>query len=454
MPDNPKIFIAYCRDNKNKADEIDNDFKKVGISLTRDIRDAEQKTNLKEYLSSVRVQDYMLMLISDSFLKSVSCMFELLEVFKEKGFKNRILQIILGNADIFTLKGKLSYIQFWENEYAELSILARNSSPKNLGAITNKLKELDFLCKQIGEFLEFLSNELSVSFPLLKMKNYKHILDFVDYSDSSKKEELLRITSIEDEEVQDIAIEEYIETYPDHADGYFVKGYIDYDRKKYLKSIRSYTKALEINPKDSQVYYRRGNVYRAKGEIDKAIGDYSKVLEINSKDSQAYYSRGNAFKAKEEIENAIDDYTRALEINPIDVRAYNSRGNAFMVKGEMENAIEDYTRALEINSKNSEVYFNRGNAFKAKGELEKAIGDYTKALELNPENVDAYYHRGNIFSAKGVLEKAIADYTIALEINPKFTPAYYCRGLAFRSKGEKEKARHDRKKYVMLKGAK
>lgn len=238
MYTNPKIFLSYSWKDKAKADEIDNDFKDVGILMTRDIRDTKFKTNLKEYMRGVRSHDYMLMLVSDSFLKSVNCMYEVLEIFKEKNYKERILQIILNNAKIKDVSSRLDYIQFWENQEKLLNDKAKNSSLKNLGAIADDLQQIDFISNHIGEFLEFLSDELYVTFEELKRTNYKSILSFINYSNSARMDELICISSNENENKHDMVISGFAVKYNEVTEGYYTKAKIETRRKNYLKRKR------------------------------------------------------------------------------------------------------------------------------------------------------------------------------------------------------------------------
>jgi len=344
MSDNPRIFLSYSWRNKEKA----NDFKGVGITLTRDIRDTQYKTDLKEYMRSVRDHDYMLILISDYFLRSVNCMFEVMEIFKEKEFNKRVLQIILDDANIYTAKGRLSYIHYWEKEQCDLNCLIKSGDLKNLGSIFKDLKQLDNICSNIGEFLEFLANELTIPFTDLKNQNYKFILGFIGYSNSSKKEELMQIISIKDEEKQDIALEEYLEVNRELSDGYFVQGFVNQNRNSHLKAIRSYNRAIELNPENALAYYNRANGFSIKGRLGKALDDYTKAIELNPEDSVVYNNRGTFFYNEGELEKALEDYTKAIKLNPEYASAYFNRCKAFQEKGELENAERDKKKYEEL----------------------------------------------------------------------------------------------------------
>jgi len=46
-------------------------------------------------------------------------------------------------------------------------------------------------------------------------------------------------------------------------------------------SIKSYTKTIELNPKDAEAYYNRGLAYKKKGNLKQSQADYEKAVELN-----------------------------------------------------------------------------------------------------------------------------------------------------------------------------
>jgi len=237
---------------------------------------------------------------------------------------------------------------------------------------------------------------------------------------------------------------------PESNIGYFAKGNIEKDQKRYDEAIKSYTKAIEIYPKDSWSYTNRGNAHYVKGNPKSALADYDRAIELDPKSVKAYTNRGNAHYVKGNLESAVADYSKAIELDPKDAIAYNNRGIAYKIKGDLESALADYTKSIELDPKYAEAYSNRGNAYKIKGDIEKAIVDYTKSIELNPHYADAYNNRGSAYKDKGELDLAIADCNKAIELNPKYANAYNNRGIAYKNKGEIEQAIVDYTKSIEL----
>ena len=142
----PTIFLSYAWKNKEHADEIDDHFKAMGITLIRDIRDVSYKISLKEFMQRIGETDYALMLINDEFLSSENCMYEVLELMRDRQFKKKILQVILPNAKVFDTKYKIDKIKYWQDEKQTLENQSGKIDRKYAVGITEELKHYENIC--------------------------------------------------------------------------------------------------------------------------------------------------------------------------------------------------------------------------------------------------------------------------------------------------------------------
>lgn len=158
------IFLSYSWSNDDIANSLDILFTTKNIQLKRDKRDIEYKQSIKKFMQEVRQSDYCLMIISDEYLKSINCMYEVLEFIKDTNFKERILPLIHENSDIFNIEGKTKYIKYWESKYNETQKLLLDVEELNRIEITEELKKLENIKRGVGEFLSIISDMNNIIF--------------------------------------------------------------------------------------------------------------------------------------------------------------------------------------------------------------------------------------------------------------------------------------------------
>ena len=201
-----RIFISYSWANIDIANIIDEDFQKLGYTLTRDERDIKYKDSIKEFMQQIGKHDFAIMLISDSYLKSENCMYEVMEVMRDRGYKKKILMIVLKDydkkfyknyeklmaesgdfkalkigADIYSTSGRIDYIKYWEqreNQMAEE--ISRIQNDINKIQPLNELKRIKNISNNIGDFLEGINDWKAVSLQSLKETNYDEIISCIE----------------------------------------------------------------------------------------------------------------------------------------------------------------------------------------------------------------------------------------------------------------------------------
>jgi tetratricopeptide (TPR) repeat protein len=129
-------------------------------------------------------------------------------------------------------------------------------------------------------------------------------------------------------------------------------------------------------------FSRRGVAKEKKGDLVGAIADYSKAIDLDPKDTIAYFNRGGAKQMKGDLDGAIADYSKAIDLNPKYAIAYSNRGVAKKTKGDLDGAIADFTKAIDLDPKDPDIYQNRGNAKVAKRDLAGADADFAQAAKL------------------------------------------------------------------------
>ena len=140
MGKNVTIFLSYAWENKDIADQIDEALNTFEVSVTRDIRDLKHLDNIFDFMKGIRSHNYAILVISEEYLTSKNCMFEALELIINEKYDEKLLPVLTPSCDIFSAKGRLKYIHFWESVFAEI-----NGEIKNLDSVAHTHKILEEL---------------------------------------------------------------------------------------------------------------------------------------------------------------------------------------------------------------------------------------------------------------------------------------------------------------------
>jgi hypothetical protein len=172
MSDEKKIFLSYSHKNMSLASEIDSALHIRGITVTRDIRDVKCSQCFKEFMRSVGSHDIVLMLISDYYLKSQACMFEVIETMKESDYKEKITTIV--NDDVcFDLKG-ITYLKYWEEKRQLIEEAIKGHSREEIKPLIEEMDEIILIKNNIMEFIATIRDLKYIPFKELN-KQYKEL---------------------------------------------------------------------------------------------------------------------------------------------------------------------------------------------------------------------------------------------------------------------------------------
>lgn len=177
-----QIFLSYCQKDKDIADLIESELTpliKNKAKISRDIRDVEYHGSFKNFMQSIEKHDFVIMLISDNYLKSRNCMFEVSEAVKDKDYARKIVYIILKDEDIkyykdrsdskiganiYSVINQAVYNKYWQKQMQDLK--AEIDTIQDLTYATNLINEQKMLRRissDIPEFMEFLRDCKSLS---------------------------------------------------------------------------------------------------------------------------------------------------------------------------------------------------------------------------------------------------------------------------------------------------
>ena len=288
----PKIFLSYAQANSDIANLIENDLNAVNLIFTRDLRDLKYRNSIKEFMQRIGKSDYVLMIISDEYLRRSNCMYEVLELLNTHEFEKRIIPILLENAmNIFDNTKRVTYYDFWNEEIIKAQ--ERYAKHQNNDHL-EQLKHFKEIYNRLDDFFIKIKDLKTDDYISLKKQNYRPILDIFGIEDSNIIEEAISINNIEDREEKELALENFLSKYPNNQYGLFYKAYHDTDNNEFKKAKKHYEQLLEKYPNDASAHNNLALILKNNLlDFIAAKEHFNQAILINPKESETYYNLAN-----------------------------------------------------------------------------------------------------------------------------------------------------------------
>jgi tetratricopeptide (TPR) repeat protein len=445
----PQIFLSYSWKNTDIADIIEQDLKAIGISLIRDVRNLKYRESIKSYMGNIASSDYALLLISQEFLQSANCMYEILSLVKDDNYSKKVLPVILMGADIFTPSSRLQYIRYWEGKISELNKeLKEVDSLANVKSIATDLELYTAIRSSIDEFVSTISDLNCIKFDDLRNKNYQPLLHAINFSEDKLSTEIIRINSIEDIEEQEVSIAQLLVEYPDNLYALLLRASLAYKTGQYKKSRSSYEHLLNLFPDFAPAHNNIGVLlFRQFGEVNLARQHYEKAIELEPEQSLYRFNLANVLQyGVEDYGLALDYYLSALNNTSHDTLVYEELGNMCQFKlNDYNKSAFYFNKALEANPGNEGALNNLANLYVRMEDYDEAERTYNELLNLDPTSHIAHGNYASFLKDKrSDYERAKQHYELALQINPMYAKGHYNYAvlLAYHYKNFSEAEKH------------
>ena len=177
------IFLSYAHADTNIANAVDAFLQNCGYEVKRDIRDVETWDSLRQFMQSIRKQDYAVLLVSDSYLRSDNCMYEIMQLIKDDFYEERVLPIVIESNEItesmYSMEYRIEIIKFWQERANKLKEYIQELDRENSAEIDSKYREIKLMAQNVSEFMEtFFNEKLLIS---LKVDNIEEVVEEIHY---------------------------------------------------------------------------------------------------------------------------------------------------------------------------------------------------------------------------------------------------------------------------------
>lgn len=145
-PVQAEVFISYKwgGDSEALVDEIQGRLEERGILVTRDKSEVRYRDSIEQFMRRIGAGKCVIVILSQAYLESKYCMFELTEIASHPEFASRVYPVVMPDAAIFDPISRIGYIKYWEGKQAALDQAMRGVGQEYLQGIR---EELDLYAK-------------------------------------------------------------------------------------------------------------------------------------------------------------------------------------------------------------------------------------------------------------------------------------------------------------------
>ena len=159
----PSVFVSYNHGSSDFVDKIEKSL--AGIcNIKRDKNEIGDWESISDFMKTIRKEDFAVLVISDSYLKSTACLFEVIQLMKDENWDKHTMYVIMDDAKtLYNLGGQLDYIQYWENHYKDIYKKIEQLPLESTHKQIEQLSKITTIKNEIGEFLNKVSDSSNPS---------------------------------------------------------------------------------------------------------------------------------------------------------------------------------------------------------------------------------------------------------------------------------------------------
>lgn len=188
MESKPEIFFSYAWGDENESgpgrEKIVNDLYEAlvaaGFTVIRDKNDLRYKGLISDLTQRIGRGKFIVVAISDKYLKSTYCMSELLEIYRRSNsdideLLKKIFPIVLDDAKIYNPEDRVDYLDFWETKKEQLNKELKTIELENAATFAEELRLYDEITAVMPVLSRVLRDMNTLSVKRLSANNFSEI---------------------------------------------------------------------------------------------------------------------------------------------------------------------------------------------------------------------------------------------------------------------------------------
>ena len=450
---NKQITIAFHEANRPVVQDMVRNLERAGYTF--DLLACSDQDNLQLHEQLRITSGKVVLLISDNFLRSAACMYELLPTFQDLIRTDRVKAIITDSyytnpetgqvttqsTSFDRVANVIQYMNHWQDQYLEVRRQKRQVSSIEETVLNEQLRVIRSISSEIGEFLRFLRNRDYTTYLEFRADHFKSFFVFTNdmaaHATFSAMPFVATADNIEEnffDEVSELNLNisdipginllkpTLQESTTDSNDFEFLPNLnpteeVNVPLAPEIKEEivpeppvfefaheSTATQELELEvftPQEEPVAPPTPSEFltRIVNELDQnnvseAYRQFEEGLKLYPSDSTLRYAYAKAFiKYQEDIAAAQEQLEMLLRYHPNHQDAHFLQGELSEIKENFIEASYHFRKTIDLNPAYPNAHYRLANIvlYQFEDETSQALELFEKAIELDPSNADAHY---------------------------------------------------------------
>lgn len=199
------------------------------------------------------------------------------------------------------------------------------------------------------------------------------------------------------------------------------RGWAEAQKNNVSESLKSFKKALALNPKNIFGYYYSAWSYQNLDQNQNAIKAFEKVKTLSPEYGGADGNIGFLYLGMNDYDTALPYLEKALAWYPEWAEARRSKAMILYHLGEKEEALKTFDDAIRLNPEYPNTYLSKAEALRDMGKYTEALIPVETALSFEKNNTDLLMMKGDILMQLNRFDEAhtfFENVTAIYEIDP------------------------------------
>ncbi len=172
-----EIFISYAWGGESQkiADELYQVFQKKG-AIVQDQQHLSFGERIMDFIKRMSTGKCVIVVISEKYLKSENCMYELIQIAKNGQFTDRVFPIVLKDAKIYRPIDLIYYVKYWEEKVVKLEAAMKGLPTESLKEFRDNIDLYKKIRNSIANLIDLIKDMNTLGIETHRNSDFKELV--------------------------------------------------------------------------------------------------------------------------------------------------------------------------------------------------------------------------------------------------------------------------------------